>query len=83
MTTTELEKRLTAVENELTRLKNQIASAPINPDNWVEAVAGTFANDPIFDDAMRLGQKWRQSHRAKSSAQKSSLRRPRSRKNSK
>ncbi len=79
MTTTEFEQRLTAVEQELAQLKAKIASAP-SPNNWVEAIAGSFANDPIFDDAMRLGRKWRDSHRPKSKARAKTIRRIASRK---
>ena len=63
MTTAQVESRLTALEQEVARLKVQIATAPTRGNNWIEAIAGTFANDPIFDDAMRLGRKWRQSQR--------------------
>ncbi|HVX86960.1 MAG TPA: hypothetical protein VH253_19405 [Phycisphaerae bacterium] len=60
MTTAQVESRLLALEQEVARLKAQIAAAP-NGTNWVESIAGTFANDPLFDEAMRLGRKWRQS----------------------
>ena len=70
MTTAQMEKRLTAVEEELAKLKAQIAAATPNPNNWVEAIAGTFANDPIFDEAMRLGRKWRKSEPFKAARSK-------------
>ena len=65
LTTAQLESRLTVLEHEVARLKTQIATAPTCKNNWIEAIAGTFANDPVFDDAMRLGRKWRQSQRPK------------------
>ena len=59
MTAAQVESRLTALEREVVRLKAQIAKAP-NTNNWVEEIAGTFANDPIFEEAVRLGRKWRE-----------------------
>ena len=73
MTTTELEMRLTAVELELARLKTQIALAPPRQNNWIEDIAGTFANDPVFDEAMALGRKWRESQRPKPPRAKTSV----------
>ena len=61
MTTTEIERRLTAVEEDLASLRAQIASSPPNPNSWVEDIAGTFANDSLFGEAVRLGRKWRKS----------------------
>lgn len=65
MTNTQIEKRFTAIEQGLARLEAQIAAAPPHRDNWVKAIAGTFANDLIFDEAMTLGRQWRESHRPK------------------
>jgi hypothetical protein len=66
MTTAQVESRLTALEQEVARLKSQIAETPSRRNNWVEAIAGTFSNDPIFDEAMRLGRKWRVAQRPQS-----------------
>jgi hypothetical protein len=63
MTAAQVESRLSALEQEVARLKAQVAMAPSRAHNWVEAIAGTFADDPIFEDAMRLGRKWRQAQR--------------------
>ena len=32
---------------------------------WWEEISGSFANDPAFDEAMRLGREWRESFRPK------------------
>ena len=71
MTSAQIESRLIAREREVARLKAQIALAPNRGNNWVEAVAGTFANDSVFDDAMRLGRQWRQAQRPRSRRSKS------------
>ena len=75
MTTAQVESRLTALEQEVARLKAQIAMAP-NTNNWVEEIAGTFANDPIFEEAVRLGRKWRQTEPVKAARSKRSTPRP-------
>lgn len=63
MTAAQVESRLSALEQEVANLKAQIAAAPTHPNKWVEEIAGTFANDPIFEEAMRLGRKWRETQR--------------------
>lgn len=70
MTTAQVELRLTALEQEVARLKAQIAVSPSRGNNWVEKIAGSFANDPVFDDAMRLGRQWRLSQRPQGTRRK-------------
>jgi hypothetical protein len=59
-----LEKRVTMLEQEVSRLRflleRQKKSKP-----WWEQIAGTFANDPLYDEAMRLGREYRESTRPK------------------
>lgn len=55
-----MEKRLSALEGEVERLKAQLDKRP-----WWEQIAGTFANDPMFEEAMRLGREYRESLRPK------------------
>jgi hypothetical protein len=62
MTTGTLEERVAAVEQELAELKHQVKSEPTRLP-WWEKIAGTFANNPEYDEAMRLGREWRQSQR--------------------
>lgn len=59
MTATQIEKRLTALETEVARLKS-----PARPKNhWWNKIAGVFADDPLFEQAMRHGRSERESHR--------------------
>jgi hypothetical protein len=55
-----LEARLITVENELARLRAVVEQTG---QPWWEQIIGTFANDPIYDEAMRLGRQWRASQR--------------------
>ncbi len=57
MTVLELEKRVDSLERELEVLRQKIDKTPPRP--WWEQVRGTFKDDPIYDEAMRLGRAWR------------------------
>ncbi|HEV3081820.1 MAG TPA: hypothetical protein VGY66_18715 [Gemmataceae bacterium] len=65
MTETTIERRLVALEAEVMRLKESFEklAAPERP--WWKEVAGTFVNDPIYEEAMRLGRQYRESLRPK------------------
>lgn len=65
MSAQELEIRLIALEAEVARLKNKVEGKEENPIPWWEKISGTFADDPIYDEAMRLGKKYRESLRPK------------------
>ncbi|MHC5933748.1 hypothetical protein [Nostoc sp.] len=60
MSTPEIEARLAILETEVARLKQQL---PVSPIPWWQIILGTFANDPAYDEAMQLGQQYRQSLR--------------------
>jgi hypothetical protein len=57
----QLENRVATLETELAQMKkllaNLIQTEPPTP--WWQQVAGSFENDPDFDEAVRLGQEWR------------------------
>ncbi|MEQ8974872.1 MAG: hypothetical protein RIE73_31365 [Coleofasciculus sp. C1-SOL-03] len=56
-----LEARVAALESELAQLKTLLAGLLKQETPWWVKVAGSFENDPTFDEAVRLGQEWRQS----------------------
>jgi len=62
MTLAQLEKRLDKVEERLAEIN------PAPQKKWWEAIAGTFANDPAFEEAARLGREYRLSLRSKPKA---------------
>jgi hypothetical protein len=64
-----LEQRLAALEAEVAELKKQIRP-PEPAKHWVDKIYGTFANDPLYEEAMRLGRKYRESLRPKSKSKK-------------
>jgi hypothetical protein len=62
MAITSLEERLTAVEKDLAQLKQKLENdKPLTAVPWWQQISGTFRDDPMFDEAMRLGREWRNS----------------------
>ncbi len=55
-----IEERLTEVERELAILKRQMPPHS-NRKSWVEQIAGTFKDDPEFDEIVKLGIEFRNS----------------------
>lgn len=58
-----LQHRVAIVEQELAQLKRQVGSEDERP--WWEQIWGTFANDPAYKEAARLGREYRESIRPK------------------
>ncbi len=63
MATTKLAERVAALEAEVARLKALVENTSGPKAPWEEQIWGTFANDPIYDEAMRLGREYRESVR--------------------
>lgn len=59
----QLEKRVALLEAEVARLKRKVES-DLSPTPWWEKIAGTFADNPAYDEAMRLGREYRESLRS-------------------
>lgn len=69
--TLQLEKRIEILEEEMARLKRMLTDMPPSAAKpWWERIAGTFADDPIYTEAMRLGCEHRESLRPKLSRKK-------------
>ena len=54
-----IEQRLAEVERELANLKRRVP--PVDEKSWVERIAGTFKDDPDFDEIVKLGREFRKS----------------------
>jgi hypothetical protein len=61
MASVDLEQRVAALEAEVARIKSELGTASGRQYPSWEEIAGTFADDPAFEEAMRLGRKWRDS----------------------
>jgi hypothetical protein len=60
-----LEQRVAALEAEVAKLKEQNGKNESDDRPWWEKIYGTFANDPYYEEAMRLGREYRESFRPK------------------
>jgi len=59
-----VEERLLALETEVKRLKRQMQRVTAAADlPWWEQIVGTFADCPAFEEAVRLGEAWRNADR--------------------
>jgi hypothetical protein len=63
MATRSLRERVETLEAEVARLKQLLerTSPPERP--WWQEIWGTFKDDPIYAEAMRLGREYRESQR--------------------
>jgi hypothetical protein len=60
---TTIEQRLAQVEKEIADLRNDIKS--LKPSGkWIDAISGTFKDDPEFDEVLRLGKEIRDADKA-------------------
>jgi hypothetical protein len=56
-----VEARLAALEQEVARLREILSRQQELP--WWEKIVGTFANDPVYERAMKYGRAYRNSLR--------------------
>ena len=66
MATAQIEERVAVLEAEIAQLKKQVAQGVPPQRPWWREIAGSFANDPVFQKAMKLGEDYRRSLRPKS-----------------
>ncbi len=59
-----LEERVAVLETEITQLKQFLKQEDVLPTAWWEQIAGTFADDPAFDEAMLLGRQYQAEQRS-------------------
>jgi hypothetical protein len=59
MPQTELEARLLAVETALKAIQHRLAT--LSPtENWLDAIIGSFKDEPAFDEVIALGRAFRE-----------------------
>lgn len=69
MAVPEIELRLTALEAQVKQLTQQLAVVVAPDKPWWQEIYGTFAEDPLHEEAMRLGREYRESLRPKAAKQ--------------
>jgi hypothetical protein len=55
-----IEERLTALERQMEEIKQQLAHERTQ-GNWIDKVAGSHKDDPVFAEIVRLGREFRRS----------------------
>lgn len=63
MATSALALRVAALEAEVAQMKEQLAKPTPVQGDWLDDIYGVFANDPIYEKAMKLGREYRESLR--------------------
>lgn len=58
-----LEPRVATLEAKVTQLQRRLEALAPETRPWWEHVVGAFADDPDFEEAMRLGRQYRESLR--------------------
>ena len=78
MTKVQLERRIYALEEQVARLKAELEEVQGPQVPWWQKISGSFADDPDFKEAMRLGREWRESFRPKKRSPKKKPRKAKS-----
>lgn len=65
MAASKIELRVAVLEAEVAHLKEQMEKSVPAKRDWLDTIYGAFANDPHFEEAMRLGREYRESLRPK------------------
>ena len=60
-----LEPRVAALEATVEQLQRKLELVTSETGPWWEHIVGAFADDPAFEEAMRLGREYRESLRPK------------------
>ncbi|BBD58939.1 hypothetical protein NIES2109_17180 [Nostoc sp. HK-01] len=63
----QIEERVAILEAEVASLKNQLEVVSSSKTPWWQKIAGTFAENSAYDEAMQLGREYRESLHSNSS----------------
>ncbi|MEG3894477.1 MULTISPECIES: hypothetical protein [unclassified Microcoleus] len=63
MSTLSIEERVAALEAEVVQIRQKVESPAVSVTPWWEKIAGTFAQDSVYNEAMKLGHQYRRSLR--------------------
>ncbi|ALB39512.1 MULTISPECIES: hypothetical protein [Nostocales] len=57
----QLESRVATLETELAQMRQMLSVLVPNKTPWWLKIAGSFENDPHFEEVVKLGKEWRNS----------------------
>jgi hypothetical protein len=77
MAVPDIELRVAALEAEVAQLKQKLEAVIKPAKPWWQEIYGTFADDPLYEKAMRLGHEYRESLRPKPATKRSAKQRKR------
>lgn len=63
MAVQEIESRVAVLEAKVEQLQRKLEAVVPDAKPWWEHIVGAFADDPAFEEAMRLGREYRESLR--------------------
>jgi hypothetical protein len=61
MSALSIEERVAVLEAEVLQLRQEVAVRAIPTIPWWEKISGTFAQDPVYNEAMKLDRQYRRS----------------------
>lgn len=61
MSTLSIEERVATLEAEVVKLRQKVENPAVTVTPWWEKIAGTFAHDSVYNEAMKLGHQYRRS----------------------
>lgn len=61
VTSTEIEERIASLENDVLQLKLAARYSRLPRKRWWHELKGKYADNPDFEEAMRLGREFRES----------------------
>jgi hypothetical protein len=65
-----LEQRVSLLEEQVATLQRLLKGEAATSRAWVDDIYGRFADDPLFEQAMKLGRKYRRWLRARADKKK-------------
>lgn len=68
----QMQQRLTVLEREVRQLRKKVTQCEHGDDvrPWWEKISGTFRDDPVFEEIIRLGRKIRKADKPRRGARR-------------
>jgi hypothetical protein len=60
-----MEQRMKALEGEIAEIRARLNDTGTPGVDWLDKIWGSFKDDPVYEEAMRLGREYREAQRPK------------------